>query len=163
MQRKRLLQFPDLKNIPAVTVLLDENQKKDIETIGQFVKNSLNPRKLRFVVLTENMVDGSLQDDCTVFIRKKDFNIFGILKKEKEVILKSFSCELFVNLSENNKNILNDYLVSCIDSSFRIGHSKNNMQLHDLVIDHGIEKKEVERMKIIYKYLLMLSGNKNEK
>ena len=31
------------------------------------------------------------------------------------------------------------------------------------VIDYGIEKNEVERLKILYKYLLMLSGNKNEK
>ena len=77
--------------------------------------------------------------------------------------MRSFSDDLFVNLSDNNKNMLNDYLVSCVNSSFKIGHSKINMQLHDLIVDCGIEKDEVERMKIIYKYLLMLSGNKNEK
>ena len=71
--------------------------------------------------------------------------------------------ELTFMLSDNNENMLNDYLVSCVNSSFKIGHSNNNMQFHDLVIDYGIEKNEVERLKIMYKYLLMLSGNKNEK
>ena len=33
----------------------------------------------------------------------------------------------------------------------------------NLVLDYGIEKNEIERLKILYKYLLMLSGNKNEK
>jgi hypothetical protein len=37
------------------------------------------------------------------------------------------------------------------------------MSMHDLVIDYGLEKNDVERLKILYKYLLMLSGNKNEK
>ena len=79
------------------------------------------------------------------------------------MLLRSFSDELFVNLSDNNENMLNDYLVSCVNSSFKIGHSNNNMQLHDLVLDYGIEKNEIERLKILYKYLLMLSGGKNEK
>ena len=46
---------------------------------------------------------------------------------------------------------------------FKVGHSNINMKLHDLVIDYGIEKNDVERLKILYKYLMMLSGNKNEK
>ncbi len=161
-QQKRLLHFPDIKKSPIMTILLDDNQKKDIKSVEQFVVNSLKPQKLRFVVLSETSLNEQLPNDSMI-INKKDFNIFGVLKKEKEVLLKSFPDELFVNLSDNNKNLLNDYLVSCIGSSFKIGHSKINMQLHDLVIDCGNEKDEVERMKIIYKYLLMLSGNKNEK
>mgnify|MGYP003423448935 CR=1 FL=1 len=160
IQQKRLLQFPNINKSPIMTILLDENQKKDIKMMEQFVKNSLNPHKLRFLILCETLPDDLLQSDFMFFILKEDFNKVGILKKEKEIILRSFSDELFVNLSDNNENMLNDYLVSCVNSSFKIGHSGNNMQLHDLVIDYGIEKNEVERLKIMYKYLLMLSGNK---
>ena len=163
LQQKRLLKFPDIMKSPVMAILIDDNQKKDIKSIEQFVRNTLNPRKLRFVVLSENLPDDQLQNDSIIYIVKKDFNVFGILKKEIEALLRSFSDDLFVNLSDNNKNMLNDYLVSCVNSSFKIGHSKINMQLHDLIVDCGIEKDEVERMKIIYKYLLMLSGNKNEK
>lgn len=163
LQQKRLLKFPDIMKSPVMAILIDDNQKKDIKSIEQFVRNTLNPRKLRFVVLSETLPDDQLQNDSIIYIVKKDFNVFGILKKEKEALLRSFSDDLFVDLSDNNKNMLNDYLVSCVNSSFKIGHSKNNMQLHDLIVDCGIEKDEVERMKIIYKYLLMLSGNKNEK
>ncbi|MBR5603599.1 MAG: hypothetical protein IKW51_05250 [Bacteroidales bacterium] len=160
LQQKRLLQFPDINKSPITTVLLDENQKKDIKMMEQFIKTSLNPHKLRFVVLSEDLPDNLLQSDYMFFILKDDFNKFGILKKEKEMSLRSFSDELFINLSDNNENMLNDYLVSYINSSFKIGHSGVDMRLHDLVIDYGIEKNDVERMKIIYKYLLMLSGNK---
>ncbi len=163
LQQKRLLKFPDIMKSPVMAILIDDNQKKDIKSIEQFVRNTLNPRKLRFVVLSETLPDDQLQNDSIIYIVKKDFKVFGILKKEKEALLRSFSDDLFVNLSDNNKNMLNDYLVSCVNSSFKIGHSKINMQLHDLIVDCGIEKDEVERMKIIYKYLLMLSGNKNEK
>ena len=163
LQQKRLLKFPDIMKSPVMAILIDDNQKKDIKSIEQFVRNTLNPRKLRFVVLSETLPDDQLQNDSIIYIVKKDFNVFGILKKEIEALLRSFSDDLFVNLSDNNKNMLNDYLVSCVNSSFKIGHSKINMQLHDLIVDCGIEKDEVERMKIIYKYLLMLSGNKNEK
>ena len=163
IQQKRLLQFPNINKSPIMTILLDENQKKDIKKMEQFVRSSLNPHKLRFLILCETLPDDLLQSDFMFFILKEDFNKVGILKKDKEVVLRSFSDELFVNLSDNNENLLNDYLVSCVNSSFKIGHSGNNMQMHDLVIDYGIEKNEVERLKIMYKYLLMLSGNKNEK
>jgi hypothetical protein len=96
------------------------------------------------------------------FIIKEDFNRLGLLKKDKEMLLRSFSDEMFVNMSENNDNMLNDYIVSCINSSFKIGHSDVNIKMHDLIIDYGIEKNNTERLKIIYKYLMMLSGNKNE-
>ena len=84
-------------------------------------------------------------------------------KKEKEAFLKSFQDMILINLSNNNENLLNDYIVSCIDSKFKIGHSNTNMKLHDLVIDYGIEKNDVERLKILFKYLLMLFRNTNEK
>ena len=98
-----------------------------------------------------------------VFVSKDDFNKLGILKKEKEDVLKAFPDDMFINLSDNNEDMLNDYIISCIKSSFKIGHPKLNMSMHDLVIDYGLEKNDVERLKILYKYLLMLSGNKNEK
>lgn len=163
LQQKRLLHFPDLNRSPEMTVMLDEGKKKDIKSIEQFVRNTFRPRKLRFVILCETLPDNQFQNDEAFFIIKKDFNIFGVLKKEKEERLKSFSDDLFVNFSDNNKNLLNDYLVSCVNSSFKIGHSGNNMKQYDLVLDYGIEKDELERMKILYKYLMMLSGNKNEK
>ena len=163
LQQKRLLRFPDINKSPIMTILLDENQKKDIKMMEQFVKTSLNPHELRFLILSETLPDNLLQSDSMFFVVKEDFNKLGLLKKEKEMLLRSFSDELFVNLSDNNENLLNDYLVSCVNSSFKIGHSNNNIKMHDLVIDYGIEKNEVERLKILYKYLLMLSGNKNEK
>ena len=78
-------------------------------------------------------------------------------------MLRTFSDDIFINLSDNNEDLLNDYIVSYVNSSFKIGHPKLNMGMHDLVIDYGIEKNDVERLRILHKYILMLSGNKNEK
>ena len=128
-----------------------------------FVKSSFNPKRLRFIVMSDVLPDNILQSDFMVFVSKDDFNKFGILKKEKEELLKTFSDDIFINLSDDNEDMLNDYIISYINSSFKIGHTKVNMEMHDLVIDYAIEKNDVERLKILYKYILMLSGNKNEK
>ena len=163
LQKKRLMQFPDINKYPVITILVDESQKKDIKEMEVFLKMSFLPKRMRFVVLADVLPDNILQSDYMVFVSKEDFGKLGVLKKEKEDVLKAFSDDIFVNLSDNNEDLLNDYIISCINSSFKIGHPKLNMSMHDLVIDYGLEKNDVERLKILYKYLLMLSGNKNEK
>lgn len=163
LQKKRLMQFPDINKYPVITILVDESQKKDIKEMETFLKMSFLPKRMRFVVLADVLPDNILQSDYMVFVSKEDYGKLGVLKKEKEDVLKAFSDDIFVNLSDNNEDLLNDYIISCINSSFKIGHPKLNMSMHDLVIDYGIEKNDVERLKILYKYLLMLSGNKNEK
>lgn len=161
-QQRMLLQFPDLQKYPTMTLLVDNANKDVVKGMKTVVEDLFKPKSVRFVILTEMMQDDCSQDDMILCVEKNDFNMFGILKKEKEMTLRLMHDEVFVNLSDNNENLLNDYLVSCIDSKFKIGHSKTNMKLHDLVIDYGIEKKDTECLKILYKYLMMLSGNKNE-
>ena len=163
MQAKRLMQFPDINKYPIVSVLIDDSQKKDIKAIESFLKMSFVPKRLRFIVLSDSLPDNILQSDFMVFISKNDFSKLGVLKKEKENVLRTFSDDIFINLSDNNEDLLNDYIVSYVNSSFKIGHPKLNMVMHDLVIDYGIEKNDVERLRILHKYILMLSGNKNEK
>lgn len=163
MQNKRLMQFPDINKYPIISILVDENQKKNIKEMESFLKTSFNPKRLRFIVLSDVVPENVLQSDFMLFVQKEDFNKLGLLKKEKEEVLKTFIDDIFINLSDNNEGMLNDYIASYIRSSFKIGHSKVNMTMHDLVIDYGIEKNDVERLKILYKYILMLSGGKNEK
>lgn len=162
-QHGKKLRFPAVENSPVVTVMVDVENKKDIKLLEQNIKSLFKPKDLRFVLLCENCPDNILQSDKMLFLLKDDFNVFGILKKEKLLVLKSFSDDMFINLSENNENLLNDYLVSNINSTFKIGFSDNNMDMYDLIINFGIEKDDLQRVKIIHKYLLMLSGNKNEK
>jgi hypothetical protein len=157
------MQFPDINKYPIISILVDENQKKNIKEMESFLKTSFNPKRLRFIVLSDVVPENVLQSDFMLFVQKEDFNKLGLLKKEKEEVLKTFIDDIFINLSDNNEGMLNDYIASYIRSSFKIGHSKVNMTMHDLVIDYGIEKNDVERLKILYKYILMLSGGKNEK
>lgn len=161
-QQARLLHFPDFDKFPTITVLIDDNHKKDIKAMEHFLKESLKPKSVRFIVLTESVKDDLLQSEFMVFIEKADFNKIGLLKKEKLDVIGLLADDLLINLSDDNENLLNDYLISCLKSSFKIGHSKVNMQIHDLVMDYGIEKGDVQRLKILHKYLMMLSGNKNE-
>lgn len=162
LQRNRQVQFPDLNKYPLMSVLVDGGQKKDVKEMETFIKSSFNPKRLRFIVLSETIPENLLQSEYLVFIVKEDFSRWGILKDEKEEVLKSFTDDIFINLSHDNEELINDYMVSYIKSSFRIGHPKTNMNIHDMIIDFGIEKGNVERLKIIYKYIMMLSGNKNE-
>jgi len=157
-----MVRFPDINKFPTITLLIDGNQKKDIKTMEHFLKESLKPKNIRFIVLTELVKDEFLQSEFMVFIEKTDFNKFGVLKKEKLETINMLVDDMLINLSDDNENLLNDYLVSCLKSSFKVGHSNVNMQIHDLVMDYGIEKNDVQRLKILHRYLLMLSGNKNE-
>ena len=157
------MQFPDINKYPIISILVDENQKKNIKEMESFLKTSFNPKRVRFIILSDVLPENVLQSDFMVFVQKDDFSKLGVLKKEKEEVLKTFADDIFINLSDNNEDLLNDYIISYIRSSFKIGHPKVNMKMHDLVIDYGIEKSDVERLKILYKYILMLSGGKNEK
>ena len=163
LQRERLMQFPDINKMPVISILVDENQKKNIKEMESFMKMSFNFKRLRFILLSDIVPDNILQSDSMICIFKNDFNRLGILKKEKEDILMSFSDDIFINLSDNNEDLFNDYIISYINSLFKIGHHKSNMEMYDLIIDYGAENNDVEKLKILYKYLLMLSGNKNEK
>ena len=110
---------------------------------------SFVPKRLRFIVMADVLPDNILQSDFMVFVSKDDFDKLGVLKKEKEDVLKAFPDDMFINLSDNNEDLLNDYIISCIKSSFKIGHPRLNMSMHDLVIDYGLEKNDVERLKIL--------------
>lgn len=156
--------MPDLSKNLIVTILVDENQKKNIKELELCAKQLFKPKQLRFIVLCDSIPDDVLQSDFLHFVLlKEDFNMFGVFKKDKEVVIRSCVGNVFINMSDNNELMLNDYLVSMIGSTFKIGHVKSNNALHDLIMDFGIEKSNVERMKIIYKYLMMLSGNNYEK
>ena len=157
------MQFPDIDKFPIISLLVSENQKKNIKEIELFLKNSLIPKRLRVIILSDMLPDNLLQSDHMICISNDDFNRFGFLKKEKEDLLRASHDDIFINLLDNNDDLMNDYIVSFIESSFKVGHSKVNMSMHDLIIDYGIEKNDVQRLKILCKYLLMLSGNKNEK
>lgn len=163
LQQKRMSIMPELNKFPLVTILIDESQKKMIKDIEQNLKTLFNPKRHRFVIVNDIVSDDCLQSDLMLFITKDDFNFWGLLKNEKIISLKSFSDDLFINMSENQDDMINDYIVSMINSTFKIGSVKNNSALHDLILNYGIEKNNVERMRIIKKYLLMLSGNKDEK
>ena len=116
LQNKRLMQFPDINKYPIISVLVDENQKKCIKEMESFLKSSFNPKRVRFIVLSNVIPENVLQSDFMVFVQKDDFNKLGVLKKEKEEVLKTFSDDIFVNLSDNNEDLLNDYIISCVKS-----------------------------------------------
>ena len=154
--------MPELYKFPVVTILVDENQKQFIKELEINLKTLFNPKRYRFVIINDVIPEDYLQSDKMLFITKDDFNFWGLLKNEKVIALKSFVDDLFINMSDNQDDMINDYIVSMINSNYKIGSVKNNSSLHDLTFNFGIEKNNVERLKIIKKYLLMLSGNKDE-
>ena len=63
LQKKRLMQFPDINKYPVITILVDESQKKDIKEMEAFLKMSFLPKRLRFVVIADVLPDNILQSD----------------------------------------------------------------------------------------------------
>ena len=70
--QERPLIFPDFDKSPTVTIMLDYNGKKDIKEIEQFVKLSMKPKTLGFVVLCETIPDDIIQSDLMFFVQKED-------------------------------------------------------------------------------------------
>lgn len=161
--KQRSVIMPDVTNLSAITLLMDPDQYKSTKEIEKVLKTLYQAKKFRYVMYCDLIPNDKLQTDTMVFLTKDDFNIFGIIKKDKLDVINSFENEILINMSEDNELIINDYLQSLINSSFVIGHSKLNKDFHDLTFDYGIEKDVVQRLRILHKYLLMLSGNKNEK
>lgn len=163
LQRKRVPIMPELNKYPVVSILIDENQKHLLKDIENAMKTLFNPKRYRFIILNDVLPDNYLLSDTILFLTKDDFNFWGVLRNDKMILLKSFVDDLFVNLTDSQDDMLNDYIVSMINSNFKVGGVKNNPDLYDFIFNYGIEKNNVERLKIIKKYLLMLSGSKDEK
>lgn len=159
LQRKRMSIMPELNKFPVVSVMIDENQKHLLKDIENAIKTLFNPERYRFIILNDEIPENYLLSDAMMFLTKDDFNFWGVLKNDKMILLKSFADDLFVNLTDSQDDMLNEYIVSMISSNFKVGGVKNNPALYDFILNYGIEKNNVERLKIIKKYLLMLSGN----
>lgn len=162
-QKKTALSLPDVGDISALTLLMDANQLKNAKDIDAVVKKLFSPKKYRFLICCDEVPKDQVYTDIMCFITKADFNIIGRLRKEKIAEVKAFGESVVVNFAENNASVLNDYMVSLLPSSFKVGHDKLNNDLHDMIFNFGIENSIVERLKILHKYLLMLSGKKDEK
>ncbi len=160
--RKINFSLPDVNNISSMIFLIDPEQTKNVKDIETVIKQLFAPKQYRILIVCDALPDDQMQTVARYYITKSDFNIFGTLKKEKKEEIESFEEGILINMVEDNDLIFNDYILSVVRSSFRIGHSKLNMNLHDIVLDYGTENRVVERLKILHKYLLMLSG-KNEK
>lgn len=162
-QKKRTLSMPDVSDISALTLMMDVNHIKNAKEIEAILRKLFAPKKYRFLIYCDTVPNDQIYTDVMCFITKADFNILGRLRKEKIAEINAYGESVVINMAENNTSIVSDYVVSLLSSSFKVGHDKLNNDLHDLILNFGIENSLVERLKILHKYLLMLSGKKNEK
>lgn len=162
--QKRYPIFPDITKSPTIIVLLDENQKKQLKDISMYIKKLLNPGKFCSIIYNKEFPDDIMQSYYRFFIVKNDFNSFGVLKKEKKTFLKECFSDIFINLSTTQDDLLlYEYIMTHIKSSFRVGFNEKETQLYDLVISSKEDDTVIDRLKNLQKYLLILSGNNNEK
>lgn len=162
--QKRYPIFPDITKSPTVTVLLDENQKKQLKNISMYIKELFKTRRYCSIIYNKVFPNDIMQSYYRFFIVKNDFNIFGVLKKKKKTFLKEWFSDIFVNLSTaRDDSLLYEYIMTYIKSSFRVGFSEKEVQFYDLVINSKKDDTIIDQLKNLQRYLLILSGNNNEK
>ena len=164
INRKRSCVLPDISQYPTVAIVIDREQfgrRKDIE---RTLTNMFLLKRYMFVVCVDTIPGDVWQGGHDFIIEKKDFNCCGLLKKEKKDALVRMQCDMLVDLSKMSDDVMtNNYVVSLVNSTFTVTFGNNYQSLYDMVIDSRKDDNESNQIGVLYKYLSMLIGKKDEK
>ena len=144
-----------------MAILLDEEQFKRHKEIESTANRLFDLKRLSFIAYVNELPKDVLQSDRYFFIRKDDFNFWGIMKQDKKESLISLSFDMMVDFVHTSDDLLtNQYLISLINNTFRISFGNRYSSFYDLVIDSKNDKDIVKRIEILHDYLSMLLGKR---
>jgi hypothetical protein len=158
-----------LKEIKSVLLLFDT---KDYSDAALFIKQLKRMgKKVRVCAYKEKRDKNDYSSILHNVVTEKDMNVW---KNESltEIInsLSSDSYDLTINLTLKD-NLLLQYILVSVDSSFKLGFNKTNLQIYDMVISFAPQMESDgiitvrELSKQVIHYLTTISSNsfKNKK
>ena len=164
IKKKKSCVIPDISQYPTVAVLIDRKQFERRKEIERALTDTFLLKRYMFVVCVDTIPRDVWRSEHDFIIEKKDFNFCGILKKEKKDALVSRQYDLLVDLSKMSDDIMtNHYLMSLINNTFMVTFGNNYQSLYDMVIDSRNDDNESSQIGVLYRYLSMLIGKKDEK
>ena len=161
LKRKQQCILPDITKYPTVAVLLDEEQFKRHKEVEKTMNGFFAMKRLTFVTYVNTMPQDVLLSDRHFYVKKDDFNFFGLMKNNKKESLQNLSFDMMVDFVNNNDELLtNKYIMSLINNTFRVTFGHQCTSFYDLVIDSKKDDDMLKRIEILHDYLSMLLGKR---
>lgn len=161
LKRKKQCILPDITKYPTIAVLLNEEQFKRHKEIEVAMNRLFNLKRLTLVAYVTALPKDVLQSDRNFFIKKDDFNFWGLMKQDKKESLISLSFDMMIDFVHNSDELLtNQYIMSLINNTFRVTFGRRCTSFYDLVIDSKKDDDMLRRIEILHDYLSMLLGKR---
>ena len=102
-----------------------------------------------------------MQTDRYFFLRREDFDFWGLIKQHKKESLLCLSFDLVIDFTKMpDSELTNTYIITLINNSFRVTFGNTCPALYDMVIDPKKDDDMLNRIEILKNYLSMLLGQK---
>ena len=160
LKRKKSCILPDISKYPSVAILLDQEQFKHYKEIENTLKRLFVLKKYSFIVFVDALPKDVMQTDRYFFIRKENFNFWGLMKLDKKESLLCMSFDLVIDFSSADELLTNAYILTLINNSFRLTFGSSCPALYDMVIDSKKDDNMLNRIEILKNYLSMLLGKR---
>lgn len=151
--------LPDFDRLSSLILIIEDIDKQNIKLIEDHVKSVFGITRTRFIIISEKASDDILLSDQYCEVTTQDFGFMKVLTDEKqEEVRKLPMTHLLINMA--NKHIdIGDYLSTLPNASFRVSFQKSeHYGIYDLILDNGSQSDPTANIKILYDYLLALSG-----
>lgn len=161
LKRKKACVLPDISKYPSVAVLLDQQQFKCFKEIEQALTSRFVLKRYTFIVYVDALPSDVMQTDRYYFIRKEDFDFWGMMKRDKYESLISMSFDMVVDFTRTQDELLTkDYILTLVNNSFRMTFGGKSSAMYDMVIDSKKDDDIINQIDILKNYLSMLLGQR---
>lgn len=161
LRRRKSCILPDITKYPSVAILLDQEQFKRYKEIENALTKLFLLKRYSFIVYVDALPTNVMQTDRYFFIRKEDFDFWGLMKRDKRESLISMAFDMVIDFTKKQDELLtNKYILTLINNSFRVTFGKSSQAFYDLVIDSKKDEEMLNQIEILKNYLSMLLGNR---
>ena len=117
LKRKKSCILPDIAKYPSVAILLDKDQFKRYKEIETTLKRLFELKRYTFIVYVDQLPKDVMQTDRYFFIRKEDFNFWGLMTIEKRESLMCLAFDLVIDFTRMKDDVLtNEYILTMINN-----------------------------------------------
>ncbi|MCR5013414.1 MAG: hypothetical protein K6A28_01420 [Bacteroidales bacterium] len=159
---KKGARLPDFDRLNSVIIIIEDLDKQTVRAIEDRVKTVFGITRTRFIIISEKASDDMLRSDQYCEVTTQDFGFMKVLTAEKqEEIRKLPMTHLLINMAKKHSDI-SDYMATLPNASFRVSFQKSDhFNIYDLIVDTGEESDPTNDVKVLYDYLVALSGGES--
>ena len=161
LKKKKNCVLPDITKYPTVAVMLDAEQFKRHNEIEKTLSRFFTMKRYTFIVCCDEIPENVAKSNNFFFITKKDFDFWGLIRREEKYELLSMAFDMLVDFTKTTDELMtNNYVMTLINNSFRVRFGTSSPAFYDLVIDTKKDDDMLNQIEILYKYLSMLLGRR---